>query len=142
MSERASEPAAQQRPTPHPSPVSRPFWDACARHELVLQRCAECSAAVFYPRAVCPVCGSSRLHWVPATGSGTLYSYTVARRATHRRLADRVPYVIAIVELDEGPRLTSTVVGTDPGELAIGSRLRVDFEDDGTVSFPVFRVVS
>jgi uncharacterized OB-fold protein len=130
------------RPTPHPSPVTRPFWAACARHELVVQRCGDCSSAVFYPRPVCPVCGSSRLDWVPATGHGTLYSYTVARRATHRRLADRVPYVIAIVELDEGPRLTSTVVGTDPADLAIGLRLQVDFEDDETVSFPVFRVAS
>lgn len=127
------------RPTPHPSPVSRQFWEACARHELVLQRCAGCSTAVFYPRSVCPACGSSRLEWGPASGSGTLYSYTVARRATHRRL--RAPYVIAIVELDEGPRMTSTVVGTDLDDLAIGSRLQVDFEDDETVSFPVFRVV-
>ncbi|GAA3227837.1 Zn-ribbon domain-containing OB-fold protein [Pseudonocardia petroleophila] len=130
------------RPTPHPSPVTRPFWEACARHELVLQRCAACSASVFYPRSVCPVCGSSRLGWEAASGTGTLYSYTVARRATHRKLADRVPYVIAIVELDEGPRLTSTVVGTDPDDLTIGARLRVDFEDDGTVSVPVFRVVA
>jgi hypothetical protein len=130
------------RPTPHPSPVSRPFWDACARHELVLQRCAACSAAVFYPRPGCPACGSTRLEWEPASGSGTLYSYTVARRATHRKLADRVPYVIAIVELDEGPRLTSTVVGTDVDALTIGARLQVDFENDETVSFPVFRVVA
>ncbi|WP_181782658.1 Zn-ribbon domain-containing OB-fold protein [Pseudonocardia pini] len=130
------------RPTPHPSPVTRPFWAACARHELTIQRCGGCSSAVFYPRPVCPVCGSSRLDWVAATGRGTLYSYTVARRATHRRLADRVPYVIAIVELDEGPRLTSTVIGTDPADLAIGVRLQVDFEDDETVSFPVFRVAS
>lgn len=129
------------RPTPHPSPVSRPFWDACARHELVLQRCTSCSSAVFYPRPVCPACGSPQLDWVPATGYGTLHTYTVARRATHRKLANRVPYVIAVVELDEGPRLTSTVVGTDPGDLAIGSRLQVDFEDGETVSFPVFRVV-
>jgi uncharacterized OB-fold protein len=129
------------RPTPHPSPVTRPFWEACARHELVLQRCAACSSAVFYPRSVCPACGSSELTWVPAGGFGTLHTYTVARRPTHRKLADRVPYVIAIVELDEGPRLTSTVVGTDPDDLTIGSRVQVDFEDDETVSYPVFRVV-
>ncbi|MBN9098753.1 MAG: OB-fold domain-containing protein [Pseudonocardia sp.] len=130
------------RPTPYPSPVSRPFWDACARHELLLQRCAACAAAVFYPRSVCPACGSSELAWEPASGAGTLYSYTVARRPTHRKLADRVPYVIAIVELDEGPRLTSTVVGSDPDDLAIGGRLQVDFEDDENVSFPRFRVVT
>ncbi|MER5669628.1 Zn-ribbon domain-containing OB-fold protein [Pseudonocardia alni] len=130
------------RPTPHPSPVSRPFWEACARHELVLQRCAACGTTVFYPRSVCPGCLSDRLDWVPVSGDATLYSYTVARRATHRRLADRVPYVIAIVELDEGPRMTSTVVGSDPDDLAVGLRLRVDFEDAGDLAFPVFRVVA
>lgn len=132
------------RPTPHPSPVSRPFWEACARHELVLQRCAACDTTVFYPRSVCPACHADRLDWVPVSGLATLYSYTVARRPTHRRLADRVPYVIAIVELDEGPRMTSTVVGTDPDRLAVGLRLRVAFEDDpdGGVSFPVFRVLA
>ena len=130
------------RPTPHPSPVSRPFWAGCARHELVLQRCAACDATVFYPRSVCPHCFSDRLDWAPVSGRGTLYSYTVARRPTHRKLADRVPYVIAIVELDEGPRMTSTVVGTDPEELSVGLRLQVDFDQDEDVTFPVFRVAA
>jgi hypothetical protein len=69
-----------------------------------------------------------------------VYTFTVARRATHRKLADRVPYVIAVVELDEGPRLTSTVVGVDPEQVAIGGRVLVDFEDHDEVSVPVFRV--
>ncbi|WP_433503110.1 Zn-ribbon domain-containing OB-fold protein [Pseudonocardia halophobica] len=127
------------RPAPHPTAVSAPFWAGCARHELLLQRCADCTAAVFYPRSTCPSCGSARLDHVPSGGRGTLYSYTVARRATHRRLADRVPYVIAIVELAEGPRLTSTVVGTDPDAVRIGMPLVVDFEDHEGFTVPVFR---
>lgn len=128
------------RPAPFPDAVTRPFWDGCARHELLIQRCDACGAAVFYPRALCPACGSASLTWEPASGGATLYSYTVARRPTHRRLADRVPYVIAIVELDEGPRMTSTVVDTDPDALAIGQRLRVGFEDQEDFTVPVFRV--
>ena len=89
-----------------------------------------------------PHCFSDRLDWAPVSGRGTLYSYTVARRPTHRKLADRVPYVIAIVELDEGPRMTSTVVGTDPEELSVGLRLQVDFDQDEDVTFPVFRVAA
>lgn len=127
------------RPAPFPDAVSRPFWEGCARHELLLQRCGGCGAAVFYPRAVCPACWSAALTWERAGGGATLYSYTVARRPTHRRLADRVPYVIAIVELDEGPRMTSTVVGADPDGLVIGQRLRVAFEDEDGFTVPVFR---
>jgi uncharacterized OB-fold protein len=73
------------------------------------------------------------------SGRGTLYTFTVARRATHPKLAARVPYVIAVVELDEGPRLTSTVVDSDPDKLVIGQRLVVGFEDHEEISLPVFR---
>jgi uncharacterized protein len=130
------------RPAPHPTAVSAPFWSGCARHELLLQRCTDCAAVVFYPRSSCPTCGSARLEQVPSAGCGTLYSYTVARRATHRKLVDRVPYVIAIVDLDEGPRLTSTVVGTAPEDVHIGMRLDVDFEDHEGFTVPVFRAAS
>lgn len=128
------------RPMPHPGPVSEPFWAACRRHELVVQHCAACDGLAFYPRSTCSVCGSADLDWRPVSGRGSLYTFTVARRATHPKLADRVPYVIAVVELDEGPRLTSTVVGCDPDALAIGQRLVVGFEDHEEISVPVFTV--
>lgn len=133
------------RPMPFPSPVTEPFWAACRRRELVVQRCEACGALAFYPRSTCPACGSTALAWQPVSGRGSLYTFTVARRATHRRLTDRVPYVIAVVELDEGPHLTSTVVGTCVDDLRIGARLVVDFEehagaDGDDISIPVFRV--
>jgi uncharacterized OB-fold protein len=128
------------RPVPFPSALSEPFWAACRRHELVVQACQRCGSLLFYPRATCTSCGSTELTWRPVSGRGVLYSFTVARRATHRRLTDRVPYVIAVVELDEGPRLTSTVVACDPDRLLIGQRLRVDFEDVEDQSIPVFRL--
>lgn len=135
-------PSAQpgNRPLPHPTPVSVPFWAGCRRHELLLQRCGDCAAWAFYPRATCPACGSLALAWQATSGRGTLHTFTIARRPTHRRLAERVPYVIAVVELDEGPRLTSTVVDVDPESVRIGQRLVVDFEDHDEISVPVFRV--
>lgn len=133
------------RPLPHPSPVSEPFWAACSRHELTAQRCVRCGQVQFYPRSTCTSCGSVELEWSALSGRGTVYTFTVARRATHRKLADRGPYVIAVVELEEGPRMTSTVIGVDPERVAIGDRVVVDFEDHTVegrdpVSVPVFRV--
>lgn len=130
------------RPLPHPSAVTEPFWAGCRRHELLAQRCRSCELVQFYPRDTCTGCGSTELGWHRLSGAGSVYTFTVARRPTHRKLADRVPYVIAVIELDEGPRLTSTVVDTPPGELEIGQRVVVDFEDHEEISVPVFRVAS
>ncbi len=120
-----------ERPLPRPTALSAPFWEAARRHELRIQRCRSCREHVFYPRYNCPHCGSRELDWVTASGRGTVYTFTVARRPTHPAFADRVPYVIAIVELDEGPRLTTNIVGCDPGAVRIGMRVRATFEDVG-----------
>lgn len=127
---------------PHPSVLSRPFWEGCRRHQLVIQHCSDCSTFVFYPRATCTSCGSRHLLWRTVSGDATLFAFTVARRATHRLLADLVPYVIAVVELDEGPRLTSTVVETRLENLVTGLRLRADFEDFDDLSLLIFRLAA
>ena len=130
------------RPLPQFSALSRPYWEGCRRHELVIQRCSSCSSFMFYPRATCPTCGSKHLVWRTVSGDATLFAFTIARRATHRLLSDRVPYVIAVVELDEGPRLTSTVVDAPFDNLATGLRLKVDFEDFGELALPIFRLAT
>jgi len=117
------------RPVPRPTELSKPFWDAARRHELLIQQCRSCGRHVFYPRFSCPHCGARELSWVAASGRGCVYSYTVARRPTHPAFADRVPYVIAIVELAEGPRMTTNVVGGSPDDVAIGMPVRATFED-------------
>ncbi len=127
-------------PLPHPSVLTQPFWDATAREELLLQRCEACGAYVFYPRHNCTACGARALEWVKAGGTGTVFTYTVARRPTHPGFADRVPYVIAVVELDEGPRMTTNLVDCSPEDVSIGMRVEVVFGplEDG-LRLPYFR---
>jgi uncharacterized OB-fold protein len=98
------------KPLPKPTTTSRPFWEAARRHELMLQRCEACNQFIYYPRPRCPHCFSDRLQWRRAGGRGKVYSYTVVRRASSRLFADW-PYVLAIVELEEGPRMTTNIVG-------------------------------
>lgn len=117
------------KPLPHPTEVTRPFWDAAKRHELHVQRCAACETHVFYPREACAACLSTDLDWVRVSGRGTLYSYTIAEAPTHPGFADETPYVIAIVELVEGPRITTNIVGCPPGDVTIGMPVTATFED-------------
>src|SRR5207302_5366614 len=98
------------KPLPKPSPTSRPFWEAARKHELKLQRCGACRKFVYYPRPRCPHCFSDQLSWETVSGLGTLYSYTIVHRASNRAFADG-PYVLAIVELAEGPRMTTNIAG-------------------------------
>jgi uncharacterized OB-fold protein len=140
MTTEAKETREVPRPLPRPSPFSRPFWEAARRHELILQRCSSCTQHIFYPRYNCPHCGSTTLEWVKASGNGSVHTFTVARRPTHPAFADRTPYVIAIVELEEGPRMTTNIVDCDPDSVRIGMRVKVTFEDvNEEVSLPVFR---
>ena len=114
---------------PNPSPISRPFWEATKEHRLSIQRCLSCRKHVFYPRTLCPHCGAGALEWVDVSGNATLYSYTIARRATAAPWAADVPYVIAIVELEEGVRMTTNIVGCPVEDVRIGMALVPEFQD-------------
>lgn len=128
------------RPRPRPSGASEPFWEGTRRGEFRIQRCSSCRTAVFYPRYNCTHCGSRDLEWQAIAGRGTLHTYTVARRPTHPAFAERVPYVIAIVELDEGPRVTTNLVDCDPDTVRIGMRVELTFEPEREgVAIPLFR---
>jgi uncharacterized OB-fold protein len=122
-------PAVIPKPLPSPTPISKPFWDAARQHRLSLQQCQSCKGYVFYPRPICPHCGSADLKWTDVSGRATLYSFTVARRPTMRAFEPDVPYVIAIVDLEEGPRMTSNVVGCPIEEVRIGMPLKAVFDD-------------
>lgn len=99
-----------------------PFWDALDEGRFVLPRCDRCGHVVWYPRQFCPSCHTMGVSWFEASGRGTVYSFTVTRQA-YGEWKDAVPYVIAYVELEEGPRVLTNVVGCDPDTLAIGDEV-------------------
>jgi uncharacterized OB-fold protein len=128
-------------PIPLPTPETRPFWEAARRHELCLQRCTACAEYLFYPRAVCPRCLGTDLEWRRVSGRGTLHTFTVVHRGA-RGFPLGPPYVLAIVELAEGPRLMTNLVGIapDPAAFSIGMPVEVVFEDvTDQVTLPRFR---
>ncbi len=121
-------PERMPKPMPTPTPTSQPFWDALAEHRVRIQYCTACDKYVYYPRSHCPRCLSPELKWRNIRGTGTVYTFTVARRATAPMFEDEVPQKIAVIELDEGPRLTSTLVNVEPEEIEIGMRVKPVFD--------------
>lgn len=93
---------------PRPTPETQPFWDGAREGRLMLPWCEDCEKPHFYPRSLCPHCLSSRLVWRQATGRGTIHTYVINHKAA--RGFDKVPYVIAVIELEEGPRMMSNVM--------------------------------
>jgi hypothetical protein len=128
------------KPLPEITPESRPFWEACRRHELLIQRCRACGTAQYYPRGVCAHCWSADLAWEPSRGRGTVYTYTVTHRSQAAGFKDELPYVLAWVELAEGLQVLTNLVECDPGHVAIGMPVEVTFEDvTPELSIPRFR---
>lgn len=127
------------KPVPVPTPETQPFWDGCAAGELRIQRCTDCGKPYFYPRPVCPDCGSANVEWFTASGRATLYSYVINHRAAPG-FADDGPYAIAVVQLEEGPRMMSNIRGlpATPEALVLDMPLQVTFEARGNVSLPQF----
>lgn len=128
------------KPVPTPTPETAEYWRAAARGELRLPFCAACDGYVFYPRAACPTCWSEELTWTTLSGRGRLHSYLISHIAAPGFEED-VPYAIAIVELDEGPRLMSSIRGVPqtPEALVLDMPLVVEFEVRGATAIPVFR---
>jgi uncharacterized OB-fold protein len=119
-------------PAPQPSPDTQPFWEAAGRGQLLLKKCRACGDLHYYPRPLCPFCGSDTTEWQPAAGTGTIYSYSVMRRA-------EVPYAIAYVTLDEGPTMMTNLVDCDLDRLAIGQRVKLVFTPtEGGPPVPTF----
>lgn len=139
--ERATE---TSRPLPSPSPDAMPFWEGCRRHELMLPFCRPCQRAFFYPRALCPHCGSDEIEWRRASGRGRLYSYAIQHRAQVRGFEAEVPYITALVELDEGPRMMTNLVEVepDPERIRCDAPVEVVFTEVAEgVTLPLFRLV-
>jgi uncharacterized OB-fold protein len=132
----------ETKPVPVPTPVTQPFWDATREHRLLLQRC-EKGHVFYYARTHCPECLSNEVEWFEASGRGRLYSYTVARREQSPDFAADVPYIIAAIVLEEGPRMTSLLVEAEPDNVQIDGQVEVVWDDvNDELSMPYFRPVA
>ncbi|KWF24860.1 Zn-ribbon domain-containing OB-fold protein [Burkholderia pseudomultivorans] len=132
---------SEQLPQPCANADSQVYWDAARDHRLLIRKCNACGTLHFMPRHLCPSCWSDSLEWIDAKGTGTVHSYTVIRRASLSAFAQRTPYVVALIELDEGPRMMTNILGDDALDVAIGDKVQVTFEDRETGSLPQFHRV-
>lgn len=128
-----------QLPAPIPDGDSAPYWEAVNRGELLIQQCDDCTQHIFYPRSICPHCFSDHISWVKATGKGRIYSYTVVHRA-FGPFAAETPYVVGLVELDEGVRMMTRILGPRE-EVAIDKTVEVTFVQMGEdFKLPYFKL--
>ena len=132
-----------ERPIPQPiTPESKPYWDGMKESKLMLPKCQDCGKVHFYPRAFCPHCHSHNLTWVQASGKGTLYSFEILHRPFNRAVKVPTPYVLAMVELEEGPRMLSNLVNVEPDPKVVKCDMPVEIvysklTDDITI--PLFQ---
>ena len=117
------------RPVPIPTSVTRRYWDSVNEEALRIPKCRTCGAVHFYPHALCPNCMSPDLDYVPVSGNGTVYSYTIMHRAPATSFQHDIPYAVALVELEEGVRMISNLVGCPIEEVRIGMPVRAVYED-------------
>ena len=127
------------KPVPHPSELSAPYWESLSQGVLSLQRCARCEKFRHYPRLVCDGCYSMDVDWVEASGRGEIHSWTVAHHAFHPGFVGDLPYVLAVVDLEEGVRALGRLRGVPPVDIRIGLPVQftVEQREDG-LALPVF----
>ena len=133
-----------ERPLPSPAELdTAPFWAATRERRLTYQTCDACGSIVFYPRRHCTGCVGGNLAWHTASGRGSIYSFSVVRQSYHPFFRELVPYAVAWIDLEEGPRLLSNVVGVDdPGALRIGQAVEVQWEEHEELNIPLFKPVT
>ncbi|PKN44219.1 MAG: hypothetical protein CVU59_12210 [Deltaproteobacteria bacterium HGW-Deltaproteobacteria-17] len=132
--------AAPQKPKPVVNSWSRPFWDGTRQGRLLIQKCESCGQHIFYPRLSCPSCFSEKLDWVEASGRGSIYSYTVVHNNAPSAFAADIPYVVAVIRLEEGVQMLSNIVECDHEKLVCDMPVEVVFETlDEEFTLPKFR---
>ena len=130
------------KPKPRPAPESSPYWEAAKEHRLALPQCYDCAQFWFPPSRTCPHCLSMNFAFKSVSGRGKVFSFVTFHRVYRPAFAEDVPYVVALVELDEGPRLLTNILGVSPDEVRCEMAVEVVFDDyDADVSIPKFRPV-
>jgi uncharacterized OB-fold protein len=133
---------AYQKPLPIPNPDTKPFWDGCKKHQLCFQKCKACGHIRWPAAIICPECYAKETGWIKAGGRGKVYSFTVYHQAFHPAFENDIPYVTAIIALDEGPHLLSNLVGCAPEAVFCDMPVEVVWEDvNEEFSLPKFKPV-
>ena len=131
------------RPLPQPDEDTAPFWEAARDGRLLIQRCESCGAVQFYPRVLCTACGEGPPAWQEASGRGTVHTFTIVRQNLVPPFKDLAPYVLAIIDLEEGVRMMGNVLECDPADVHIGMAVEVVFEPaTDELSLPMWRPAS
>jgi len=129
------------KPVPTIGERALPYWEGTARGELRVQRCAACGERFLYAHALCPHCWTPDPGWETVSGRGRIQTMTIVHQAPYESFAGDVPYVVAIVRLDEGPQMMANIVDCDSMSVSIGQPVEVKFEMRGTVALPQFRPI-
>ena len=130
------------KPVPVPQGESDYYWEKAKAHELWLRNCGDCNQAYFYPRDICPHCFSRNTSWIQASGKGTLHTFAIVHRAPTPAFRDDAPFVVAMVDLEEGVRMPTNLVEVepDPANITIGMAVEVIFEDiTDEIALPKFK---
>ena len=118
-----------QKPVPRPGPESVPYWQGAKQHKLLIPHCKSCDHYWFPPSQRCPNCLSPDFAWAESSGRGKVYSFVVFHRVFHPAFETEVPYVVALIELEEGPRLLSNIIGIPPEDVRCEMKVKVTFDD-------------
>ena len=132
--------AQYNKPLPIPNVASQAFWEGCKKHTLLIPRCRSCGTYHFYPRFFCVKCMSLDLDWVKASGRGEIYTFSIIERPGIPAFAAEAPYVLSLVQLDEGVFMMSNIVGCPPDKVEIGMKVEVVFDDvTEEITLPKFK---
>lgn len=130
------------KPLPDITDSTRPYWDGCKAKKLLLPKCKTCGKTFFFPNHFCPTCLSEDLAWIESSGKGAVHTFTIIWRPPSDAFAADVPYVVAIIDLEEGPRMMSNIIGIPPDQVRVGMPVKVVFEEvTENVTLPKFRPV-
>ena len=132
-----------EKPLPQPNADDKPFWDGCKEHQLRFQKCQSCGLVRWPPSIICPMCYSYDTEWIIATGKGKIYTFAIYHQSYHPAFDSELPYVTAVVELEEGPHILTNIVGCSPDEVRCDMAVEVIWEDiTEEFSLPKFKPAS
>ncbi len=132
--------AEWNKPLPTISGETKPYWDSCRGGQLLIQKCDSCGEYQFYPRGICANCWSNDIQWHKASGKGTVWTFTVTYQNRTPGFAEDIPYVLALVELEEGVRMFTNIVECEPRDVKIGMEVEVTFvRANDQISIPYFK---